>query len=141
MNKHDDIIKSWLQFTNFHTKIQRKLDHVLQKQYQIALKEFYVLLFLSEAPDQKLRLSQLQQMVGLSQSAMSRLAARMEQKSCGVIRRSGYDDDKRGVCAVLTDRGEVRINEIMNTVNQTLRECFSQEEIDHLLLLMNPNQE
>lgn len=97
------------------------------------LKEFYVLLYLSKTPDKKLRLLELQQLVGLSQSDMSRLSIRMENKSGGVIERLGYEDDRRGVCALITDKGEQRLEEILATVNETLESSLTNSNMDDAL--------
>jgi len=96
IKKQKDLISSWLYLTQFYDTVSKDLESALKEQHQIALKEFYVLLFLSEVPDKQLPLQELRRKVRLSQSAMSRLAARMESKSCGVIRRYGYGDDIRG---------------------------------------------
>lgn len=64
---------------------------------------------------------------------MSRLSVRMENKSCGVIQRLGYEDDRRGVCATITDRGELRLQEILATVNETLEKSLKTSDIDTAL--------
>ncbi|WP_198512571.1 MarR family winged helix-turn-helix transcriptional regulator [Bacillus sp. mrc49] len=135
MSSEQNLITTWLAFTRIHAELSNELDRMLQARHQMTLNEFYVLLFLSETPEKKLRLLELQQLVGLSQSAMSRLSVRMENKSCGVIQRIGYEDDRRGVCAIITDRGEIRLQEILATVNETLEKTFKKSEIDTALKL------
>ncbi|WP_285765762.1 MarR family transcriptional regulator [Peribacillus sp. SI8-4] len=135
MSSKQNLITTWLAFTRIHGELSNELDRMLQAGHQTTLNEFYVLLFLSEAPEKKLRLLELQQLVGLSQSAMSRLSVRMENKSCGVIQRLGYEDDRRGVCAIITDRGETRLQEILAAVNETLENALKKTEIDKALQL------
>ncbi|MDM5211223.1 MarR family transcriptional regulator [Peribacillus sp. NJ4] len=135
MSSEQNLINTWLSFTRVHAELSNELDRMLQARHQTTLNEFYVLLFLSKTPEKKLRLLELQQLVGLSQSAMSRLSVRMENKSCGVIQRLGYEDDRRGVCAIITDRGEVRLQEILDTVNETLEKSLKNSDIDTALKL------
>ena len=133
MSHEQSLINTWLSFTHIHAELSNDLDRALQEKHQMPLNEFYVLLYLSQAPEKKLRLLELQRLVGLSQSAMSRLSVRMENKSCGVIKRLGYEDDRRGVCALITDKGEQRLHEILETVNETLNTSLSNSDIDSAL--------
>ncbi|MGE7758771.1 MarR family winged helix-turn-helix transcriptional regulator [Peribacillus sp. NPDC097895] len=135
MSSEQTLLNTWLSFTRIHAELANELDRMLQARHQTALNEFYVLLFLSKTPEKKLRLLELQQLVGLSQSAMSRLSVRMENKSCGVIQRLGYEDDRRGVCAIITDLGEIRLQEILATVNETLEKTLKNNDIDTALKL------
>lgn len=133
MSHEQSLINTWLSFTHIHAELSNDLDRALQEKHQMPLNEFYVLLYLSQAPEKKLRLLELQRLVGLSQSAMSRLSVRMENKSCGVIKRLGFEDDRRGVCALITDKGEQRLHEILETVNETLNTSLSNSDIDSAL--------
>ncbi|KAI7248604.1 hypothetical protein KC345_g11841 [Hortaea werneckii] len=78
------------------------LEAKLMEKYELSLKEFYVLLFLSGAPEKKLKLQQLESMVGLSQSAVSRLVSRFEAKGCGALERKNK-----------VDRAQVTVNEVL----------------------------
>lgn len=129
MSNEQSLMNTWLSFTHIHAMLSNELDRALQEKHQMPLNEFYVLLYLSQSPEKKLRLLELQQLVGLSQSAMSRLSVRMENKSCGVIKRLGYEDDRRGVCALITDKGEQRLQDILETVNETLTSSLSNSDI------------
>ncbi|WP_407407398.1 MarR family winged helix-turn-helix transcriptional regulator [Peribacillus sp.] len=129
MSHEQSLINTWLSFTHIHAELSNDLDRALQEKHQMPLNEFYVLLYLSQAPEKKLRLLELQRLVGLSQSAMSRLSVRMENKSCGVIKRLGYEDDRRGLCALITDKGEQRLREMLETVNETLNTSLSNSDM------------
>lgn len=95
-NHKQDLITSWLSLTQTQAMITNELEQTLQQQHDLSLNEFYVLLFLFEAPEKKLRLQQLQAMVGLSQSAISRLVSRFEAKGCGAMQRAICENDRRG---------------------------------------------
>ncbi|WP_160718787.1 MarR family winged helix-turn-helix transcriptional regulator [Bacillus sp. USDA818B3_A] len=138
-----DLITKWLSFSNLQVKITNTLENSLQEKHQLSLNEFYVLLFLSEAPDRKLKLQQLQNMVGLSQSAMSRLVSRFEARDCGVLKRNICVDDRRAIFTSLTKEGEEKLKQAMVTFQQTLESTFSQkiifDELHQLMIQLKEN--
>lgn len=129
MNEPEQLINTWVNFSKYHDRISNALNHALQEHYQLGLKEFYVLMFLNQSEDKKLRLSQLQKMVGLSQSAMSRLVSRLETHSFHAVERLAYEDDKRGIFIALTLNGEQQINDIIKKVNDLLENSVSEKDI------------
>lgn len=128
-NEPNQLISNWLSLTNIQIRVENKLESILQETHQLTLKEFYVLLFLSQAPNKKLKLQQLQNMVGLSQSAMSRLVSRFEAKGCGTLRRHVCIDDRRAIFTALTESGEEKLEKAVNMVNKTLEDSFADEDI------------
>ncbi|WP_338786385.1 MarR family winged helix-turn-helix transcriptional regulator [Metabacillus sp. FJAT-53654] len=128
-NQKNQLISSWLSFTHVQMKVTDELESILQQNHQLSLKEFYVLLFLSETPEKKLKLQQLQSMVGLSQSAMSRLVSRFEAKGCGALKRHICVDDRRAIYTSLTNEGEEQLKKALGTINETLANAFSREDI------------
>lgn len=136
MNTSDELIQTWINFSKFHNRITRALDQVLQQKYKLGLNEFYFLIFLNEAEEKKLRLSELQKMVGLSQSALSRLVSRLEQHHLQVVERASFDQDKRSVYAVLTPSGGQYIVEIMKEINIVLEQSLSTKDILNLKLFV-----
>jgi DNA-binding MarR family transcriptional regulator len=125
------LIMSWLSLTQIQMTITNELERTLQENHHLSLREFYVLLFLSQNPDKKLRLQQLQNMVGLSQSAMSRLVSRFEAKSCGVLQRHICQDDRRGIYTSLTKEGEAKLEQALVTFNETLATAFSKTDLQY----------
>ncbi|MCT2342991.1 MarR family transcriptional regulator [Niallia taxi] len=135
----DPYIESWLSLSGLQARIANELEHVLQNRHQLSLREFYVLLFLSKAPEKKLRLQQLQEMVGLSQSALSRLVTRLEAKNCGVLKRHICTDDRRGIYTSLTEYGEEKLKLSNETFSTTLADLLEQKETNndlHTILQM-----
>ncbi len=132
-NLEDELITSWLSLTHIQMNVANELEARLQENYQLSLKEFYLLLFLSEAPEKKLKLQQLEAMVGLSQSAVSRLVSRFEAKGCGALERKSCDADRRSIYTSLTDYGQSKVDRARVTVNEVLAEAFPQRETAHLL--------
>lgn len=124
-NPKHDLITSWLSLTQTQAMITNELEQTLQQQHDLSLNEFYVLLFLFEAPEKKLRLQQLQAMVGLSQSAISRLVSRFEAKGCGAMQRAICENDRRGIYTSLTSIGEDKLHRARSTVLKVLEQQFS----------------
>lgn len=81
----------------------RVYERELQADCGISLGWYDVLVHLSEAPGRRLRMTDLAGALLLSPSWLSRRVERME--AAGLVRRSRATDDRRGVCAELTDTG------------------------------------
>lgn len=64
---------------------------------------YEILVRLSEAPDRRLRMSELADSAGTSRSRLSHAVARLEE--AGWVRREACPTDRRGAFAVLTDAG------------------------------------
>ncbi|AIQ59833.1 MarR family winged helix-turn-helix transcriptional regulator [Paenibacillus borealis] len=129
----NDLITSWLSLSHIQMNVAAALEAKLTENYQLSLKEFYVLLFLSEAPEKKLKLQQLESMVGLSQSAVSRLVSRFEAKGCGALERKVCDDDRRSIYTSLTDIGQNKVDRAQVTVKEVLQEAFPIADTQQLL--------
>ncbi|MFE4707594.1 MarR family winged helix-turn-helix transcriptional regulator [Peribacillus simplex] len=136
-NREKKNLDNWLSLTNIQMSITNELESALQKNHNLSLKEFYVLYFLSKTSDKQLRLQQLQEMVGLSQSAISRLVGRLEAKSCGALQRHICEDDRRGIYTRLTTLGEEKLQISLNTFHEILHSAFSkgnlQDELHSLI--------
>ncbi|KRF46345.1 MarR family transcriptional regulator [Bacillus sp. Soil531] len=128
-NQEIELLNTWLSITNIQSNINHELEMVLQENYKLSLKEFYVLYFLSQTDDKQLRLQQLQEMIGLSQSALSRLVGRLEAKSCGALQRHICEDDRRGIYTRLTPLGEEKLDGALQTFYQVLQSILGKEHL------------
>ncbi|KAB2492797.1 MarR family winged helix-turn-helix transcriptional regulator [Priestia endophytica] len=128
-NQRHDLLDNWLSIINVQTNIANTLERALEEKYSLSLKEFYVLYFLSQTDDKQLRLQQLQEMVGLSQSAISRLVGRMEANSCGALERHLCEDDRRGIYTRLTPLGEEKLNKALATFEEILQSTLAKGKI------------
>ncbi|WP_206098771.1 MarR family winged helix-turn-helix transcriptional regulator [Paenibacillus paeoniae] len=122
MPNNTECLDLWLSVSHFHSSINDKLEQVLLGQYDISLKEFYVLKFVSSSSCKELRLQQLQEKVGLSQSATSRLVDRMGAPSVGALERHTCTLDRRGIYTRITELGEQKYEQALATVSQVLHE-------------------
>lgn len=132
-NQENELLNTWLSITNIQTNINHELEKVLQENHNLSLKEFYVLYFLSQTDDKQLRLQQLQELIGLSQSAISRLVGRMEEKSCGALQRHICEDDRRGIYTRLTSLGEVKLQRALRTFHHVLQSVLGEEHLQREL--------
>ena len=121
MQHENELLDVWLSLSHIHSTLNDKLEQALLQNYDLSLKEFYVLGFISNSEEKKLRLQQLQELVGLSQSATSRLVVRMEAKNCGALQRYTCEDDRRGVYTRITEFGENKFQRALQTFNQVLQ--------------------
>ncbi len=87
MDSNNDFMTYWLKMDDIQSIVKKELEGVLQYEYHLSLKEFYVLYYLSIAPDKKLRLQELQKLILLSQSALSRIVTNMESSKCGALEK------------------------------------------------------
>src|SRR5271156_4245294 len=99
--------------------MMRQLDADLEREHRMSHAEFAALMFLSEAPDRTLGLSELARRCRQSLSAISRTVGRMEAQ--GLVRREQSSQDARAYNAVLTDAGLTRLEQAVPTHIASLR--------------------
>lgn len=120
-----DLFTRW--FTDYKRvkEISDALEAALESRINLSLNAYYVLQFLAQAEEHKLRLNNLQDLVGLSQSAMSRMILRMEGEHCGCIERRSCDCDKRGVYIGITAHGLEKLDSATPIVEEVLHSFYS----------------
>lgn len=85
-------------------KLERALDATLQREHDLSLQAFEVLLFLAVfSDDRELSMSELRRRTPLSQSRVSRLVAQLEAD--GLVARVNDPSDTRAVNVRITSRG------------------------------------
>ncbi|MBS4761962.1 MarR family transcriptional regulator [Carnobacteriaceae bacterium zg-ZUI252] len=115
-----DCLDKWLMVSASQKKIEHDLEKELKRVTNLTLSEFYVLYFLSQEPQKSMRTFELQEKVGLTQSAMSRLIARMENKQCQYITKGNCSQDKRGVCIKLTAERNALVEQHIHIIEDVL---------------------
>jgi len=106
--------------------VPRALDADLAREQGMSMNEYAVLMHLSEAPDRRLRMSDLAAANSLSVSGMTRIVSRLEAQ--GLVQRERCATDARGWLAVLTDAGLDRIRQAWPTHVASVR----RHVMDHL---------
>jgi DNA-binding MarR family transcriptional regulator len=105
-------VLAWRDLLARHADVSGALERELGDKHDLGLSEFEVLDRMADAgphckdPNGKFRVQELAEQVHLSQSALSRLIARLERM--GLVERAMCDFDRRGVFVVLTDEGRRR---------------------------------
>ncbi|MGO4274624.1 MarR family winged helix-turn-helix transcriptional regulator [Paenibacillus sp. TAF58] len=130
MKAKNERLDTWFSLSKIQSNINDELEQALQQHYDLSLKEFYVLNFISQSENKELRLQQLQEMVGLSQSAMSRLVVRMEAKNCGALERHICEDDRRGIYTGITELGEKKLQRAIETFNEVLQSALQKDGLN-----------
>ena len=100
-------LTTWRAFLRAHATVTRRLEAELVAEHELPLPSYDVLVQLSEAPERRLRMTELADRVLLSRSGLTRLADRLERD--GLISRQACPSDARGTLAVLTDAGLARL--------------------------------
>ncbi|WLW57212.1 MarR family winged helix-turn-helix transcriptional regulator [Streptomyces sp. YU58] len=89
--------------------LMRDFDDDLQRALRLSHAEYIALMFLSEAPEHTMRLSDLAELCQQSASAIGRTVKRLESEA--LVRREQSVLDARSVNAVLTDAGLARLEQ------------------------------
>jgi DNA-binding MarR family transcriptional regulator len=99
----EDEQRTWRAFLATVELLDDALDRQLQADAGMTLAGYVTLAMLSETPGRSLRMSELARLANFSQSRLSHVVARHEER--GWIRREKCPTDRRGSFAVLTDAG------------------------------------
>jgi DNA-binding MarR family transcriptional regulator len=111
--------ESWGALLMLHRSVLQELDARLRGDHGLAITEFDVLITLFNAPDHRLRMSQLAERVLLSPAGATHLVTRLERD--GLVRREVDPGDRRKWFAVLTDQGNETLKAARPTHNAVLR--------------------
>jgi DNA-binding MarR family transcriptional regulator len=117
-----DELGAWRGLLRVHAGMTKALDADLVREHGLALSCYEVLLFLADAPDGRLRMSDLADGVLLSRSGLTRLVDRMERD--GLLHRERCEDDARGYNAAITDKGRALFARARKTHLDGVRERF-----------------
>jgi DNA-binding MarR family transcriptional regulator len=108
----------WRELLERHARTWCALERELGERHGLGVSEFEVLERLVEEDRVQQRVQELAHAAYLSQSALSRVIARLERD--GLVTRSMCDVDRRGVFVCLTDEGRKRHTEAQATQRAVL---------------------
>ena len=103
------LVDQWREMLALHARTQCELDRALH-QHGLCGSDFEVLDVLS-VESCAFRVQEISERVHLSQSALSRLIARLEKD--GLVERGMCAEDRRGVRVTLTDKGRTLHGEVL----------------------------
>jgi DNA-binding MarR family transcriptional regulator len=119
----DVLVREWRALLARHAAVSGALEAELRQRHGIGVSEFEALEHLADGESGQCRGAELTEAVHLSQSAASRLVARMERD--GLVARSLCQSDRRGIFVVLTDLGRQRYLEAKATHRAVLAATLS----------------
>ena len=97
----------WQSFLAAHRLIVDQLADEMEREHQLPLEWFDVLVHFADLPGMRSRQKELRDRMLLSESGVSRLLVRMQK--AGVITRTTADDDRRGMEIAVTDVGRAAL--------------------------------
>ncbi|CAM3943986.1 MarR family transcriptional regulator [Nocardia ninae] len=99
--------RAWRAYMDGHQRLMTALNRQLQRDSDLSVAEYRILVLLSEAPGRALRMSELADGVLSSRSRLTHQIRRLEGER--MVRRNTCLEDGRGVLAELTDEGMRRL--------------------------------
>ncbi|WP_204004357.1 MarR family winged helix-turn-helix transcriptional regulator [Micromonospora lutea] len=99
--------RTWRSFLTASRALMDTLDRELQRDAGMPHAYYEILVRLSEAPERRLRMSELADVSGSSRSRLSHAVSRLE--AAGWVRREDCPTDRRGQIAHLTDDGFAKL--------------------------------
>jgi DNA-binding MarR family transcriptional regulator len=114
-----------------HAELTRALNAQLTREHKLPLSSYEVLLFLADAPEGRMRMSELAESVLLSRSGLTRLVDRLERD--GLLKRERCESDARGLFAEITPEGRELFDAARRThldgVRALFLDRFSRDEL------------
>lgn len=95
--------KSWRAWISASRLLNQKLSEVLEEKHGLSLSDYEILAWLSESPDQSIRMTELAKYSLVSKSRLTHQISRLEE--AGFVTRKSCKVDGRGSYAALTKRG------------------------------------
>ncbi|MFF4649864.1 MarR family winged helix-turn-helix transcriptional regulator [Streptomyces sp. NPDC001380] len=108
-----------------HLDVSRLLEHQLGRELQphgLAMNDYEILVVLSEEPKRRMRMTDLATATLQSKSRLSHQVTRMEKD--GLVVREGCPGDRRGLYAVLTDKGWETLQKVAPDHVRSVRHHF-----------------
>lgn len=116
-------LTAWRAFLNAHAAVIDRIEREMAAAGVLPLGSYDVLVPLSEAPDQRLRLHELASRVVLSRSTLTRAVDRLE--AAGLLARERVAGDRRGAYAVLTEQGRAALRHAWPVYARGIQEHFA----------------
>jgi len=115
-------LAAWRGVLEVHARVTQQLDAQMQFEHGLSLSAYEVLMFLADAPEHRLRMSEIADRVLLSRSGCTRLVDRLADQ--GYVTRCAAGCDGRGLYAQLTDAGVAKITAARVTHHEGVRRFF-----------------
>lgn len=114
--------RAWRPYIEASLRLESQLDDILRHTTGLSLFDYHVLLLLSEAPQQRLRMNELAEKMVFSRSRITYQVTSMHKR--GLVVRESAPDDRRGYRAVLTATGLETLRCAAPRHAQSVRDLF-----------------
>src|SRR3954447_17894205 len=131
---NDERVTAWAGVLRAHAAVVPRLERELAA-VGMPLSWYDVLLELNAAPDRRLRMSELGSRVVLSRERVSRVVDELER--AGLVRRRPNPDDRRSLCAVLTEEGRERLRAAAPAYLAGIEEYYSRHLDDEEIAVLS----
>ncbi|MGW7053851.1 MarR family winged helix-turn-helix transcriptional regulator [Streptomyces sp. NPDC054887] len=132
LSEHEQ--RTWRAYLQATTLLEDHLDRQLQRDAGMPHVYYGLLVQLSQAPERRLRMTELAQNAKITRSRLSHAVARLERN--GWVRREDCPSDRRGQNAVLTDEGYAVLRRTapghVATVRQAMFDRLTPEQVGQL---------
>lgn len=115
-------LAAWRGMLETHSRLIAELDAELEREHDLPLTAYEVLMYLGDADSGRMRMSELADHLLLSRSGITRLADRLERR--GLIERERCTDDGRGFFAQLTAAGRAKLEQARPSHLAAVRRVF-----------------
>ncbi|MFD7734783.1 MarR family winged helix-turn-helix transcriptional regulator [Kitasatospora phosalacinea] len=104
-------IEAYFALTEAHSLLQLLMEEQLKRDGDISYLQFFLLARLAQAPEGRMRMTDLADTVIHSRSGLTYHATKLE--SAGLLRREPSPTDERSVTAVITDQGRGLLEQVL----------------------------
>jgi DNA-binding MarR family transcriptional regulator len=115
------VVAAWRELADRHARATGALERALHE-HELGVSEYEVLERLASPDKDEHRMQELADNVHLSQSALSRVVARLEAN--GLVTRAICSEDRRGIYACITPAGRKRYEAARPTHRRVLAEVL-----------------
>lgn len=105
-----------------HARATQVLDAQMRSEHDLTVSSYEVLMFLGDAREHRMRMSEIADRALLSRSGLTRLVDRLCQ--LGYVTRCAAESDGRGQYAELTEAGAEKLRAARRTHLRGIREVF-----------------
>ncbi|MEU8889371.1 MarR family transcriptional regulator [Streptomyces sp. NPDC048442] len=131
---NDEEQRVWRAYIHATTLLDDTLDRQLQRDAGMPHMYYGLLVQLAQAPEHRLRMTELAKHAKITRSRLSHAVARLERN--GWVRRQDCTSDKRGQNAILTDEGYAVLKEAaprhVSLVRKAMFDRLSEEQVHQL---------
>lgn len=120
LDKEDE--KAWRALQFMQNRLNAELARDLAKNSGLSYPDYVVLVMLTDAPDEKVRLFELNKVLGWEKSRTSHQVARMVQR--GLVRKEQCKADRRGALVSITPKGRRAIEAAAPSHVDAVRRLF-----------------